>query len=111
MPIREPPRLSGSYFQDYFPHFAQAAVRAGACDVVGLGRMMLSYPSLPADLLSIGRLDRKSICRSFSDCTTAPRNGMISGCFPLDEFYRARDEARRVREIHAARAEAGRLSS
>jgi len=20
----------------------------------------------------------------FSDCTTAPRNGMVSGCYPLD---------------------------
>ena len=32
-------------------------------------------------------LRRKSICRTFSDCTTAPRIGLVSGCYPLDEFY------------------------
>ena len=40
-----------SYFQNYLPHFAQAAVREGWCDVVGLGRLMLPYPDLPADVL------------------------------------------------------------
>jgi hypothetical protein len=28
------------------------------------------------------------LCRTFSDCTTAPRNGLISGCYPLDDFYK-----------------------
>ena len=37
-------------------------------------------------------LDRRLVCRTFSDCTTAPRNGMVSGCYPLDEFYKARPE-------------------
>ena len=32
-------------------------------------------------------LRRKSICRTFSDCTTAPRMGLVSGCYPLDDFY------------------------
>ena len=39
-------------------------------------------------------LERKRICRTFSDCTTAPRNGMVSGCYPLDDFYKQRDEAK-----------------
>ena len=30
---------------------------------------------------------RTLVCRTFSDCTTAPRNGLRSGCYPLDEFY------------------------
>jgi len=38
-------------------------------------------------------LQRRRICRTFSDCTTAPRHGLVSGCYPLDEFYRARPEA------------------
>jgi hypothetical protein len=33
-------------------------------------------------------MQRKRLCRTFSDCTTAPRNGMISGCFPLDTHYK-----------------------
>lgn len=81
-----------SYFQDYLPHFAQAAVRERWTDFVGLGRMMLSYPELPADTLETGRLDRKHICRTFSDCTNGPRTGLVSGCYPLDSFYKSRPE-------------------
>jgi 2,4-dienoyl-CoA reductase-like NADH-dependent reductase (Old Yellow Enzyme family) len=83
----------GTYFQDYLPHFAQAALRAGWTDFVGLGRMMLAYPEFPADVLEKGQLDRKKICRTFSDCTNAPRQGLVSGCYPLDSFYKARPEA------------------
>ena len=79
-----------SYLQDWLPHVAQATVRAGWFDAVGLGRMALSYPDLPADALAGRPLDRKRICRTFSDCTTAPRQGRVSGCYPLDPFYRAR---------------------
>jgi len=82
-----------SYLQDFLPHVAQAVVRAGWIDAVGLGRMVLSYPELPADVLSRGKLERKKICRTFSDCTTAPRNHLISGCYPLDPHYKALPEA------------------
>jgi 2,4-dienoyl-CoA reductase-like NADH-dependent reductase (Old Yellow Enzyme family) len=88
-----------SYLQDYLPHAAQAVVRAGWIDFVGLGRMVLAYPELPADALGTGQLQRKRLCRTFSDCTTAPRNGLVSGCFPLDPYYKALPEAARVREI------------
>ncbi len=71
---------------------AQACVREGWFDAVGLGRMALSYPELPADVLAGRALNRKLLCRTFSDCTTAPRNGLVSGCYPLDSFYRSRPE-------------------
>ena len=77
-----------SYLQDYLPNVAQAVVRAGWVDFVGLGRMVLSYPTLPGDVLASGKLQRKLVCRTFSDCTTAPRHGLISGCYPLDEHYK-----------------------
>lgn len=82
-----------TYLQNYLPHFAQAAVRAGWTDFVGLGRMMLVYPDLPANVLQKGRLDSKRLCRTFSDCTNGPRNGLVSGCYPLDPFYKERPEA------------------
>ena len=88
-----------TYLQDYLPHVAQAAVREGWVDFVGLGRMVLSYPRFPADVLEQGALQRRSICRTFSDCTTAPRNGMLSGCFPLDPFYKELPEFARVKQI------------
>ncbi|HVB40271.1 MAG TPA: hypothetical protein VNE83_05190 [Terriglobales bacterium] len=91
-----------TYLQNYLPHVAQAAIREGWTDFVGLGRMMLSYPDLPADVLEHGRLQAKHICRTFSDCTTAPRHGLISGCYPLDSFYKARPEAAGVKEVKAA---------
>ncbi len=77
-----------TYLQEFLPHVAQAVVRAGWTDMVGLGRMMLSYPEMAADVLAGRPLQRKRLCRTFSDCTTAPRNGMISGCFPLDTHYK-----------------------
>ena len=64
----------------------------GKVDSVGLGRMVLSYPELPADIVAGTTLQRKRICRTFSDCTTAPRNGIVSGCYPLDPFYKAMPE-------------------
>lgn len=81
-----------SYLQDWLPNVAQAAVREGLVDSIGLGRMVLSYHDLPADTLAGQSLTRKRVCRTFSDCTTAPRNGMVSGCYPLDPFYKERPE-------------------
>jgi 2,4-dienoyl-CoA reductase-like NADH-dependent reductase (Old Yellow Enzyme family) len=77
-----------TYLQEYLPHAAQAVVRGGLIDLVGLGRMVLSCPELPADVLAGRTADRGRICRTFSDCTTAPRNGLRSGCYPLDRFYK-----------------------
>ena len=48
-----------TYLQDFLPHVAQAAVREGWVDSVGLGRMVLSYPELPADVLAGVCDDRK----------------------------------------------------
>jgi 2,4-dienoyl-CoA reductase-like NADH-dependent reductase (Old Yellow Enzyme family) len=81
-----------TYLQEWIPNVAQACVRDGWFDAVGLGRMALSYPELPAHVLGGQRLERNRICRTFSDCTTAPRTGLVSGCYPLDRFYRERPE-------------------
>jgi 2,4-dienoyl-CoA reductase-like NADH-dependent reductase (Old Yellow Enzyme family) len=77
-----------SYLQEWLPHVAQCVVRSGLADFVGLGRMMLPYPTMVADVIEGRSLQRKQICRTFSDCTTAPRKGLVSGCYPLDEFYK-----------------------
>lgn len=90
-----------TYLQDYLAQVAQAVVRKGWIDSVGLGRMVLSYPDLPADTLAGRKSQRKKVCRTFSDCTTAPRNGIISGCYPLDGYYKEMEAAKQLKEAKA----------
>jgi hypothetical protein len=71
-------------------------------DFVGLGRMTLACPELPWSVLTGRPLERKHICRTFSDCTTAPRKGLPSGCYPLDAHYKTSESGERLREIKAA---------
>jgi len=88
-----------SYLQEYLPHVAQYVVRNGRTDMIGLGRMVLSYPNILSDAVEKGGITPKQICRTFSDCTTAPRNGMISGCYPLDNYYSAKPEFQQLKEL------------
>ena len=85
--------------QEFLPNAAEYAVSRNETDFVGIGRMVLSYPDFCADSLSGAVLDRRRICRTFGDCTNAPRNGMISGCYPLDLFYRQLPEAQKLKNI------------
>jgi hypothetical protein len=85
--------------QEWLPNVAQYNVRSGLVDFVGIGRGILSYPEMPSDVLAGKPLQRKKICRSFSDCTTAPRNGLVSGCYPLDEFYKSSDMGEKLAEV------------
>lgn len=88
-----------SYLQEWLPYIGQNVLNNNMADFIGLGRMVLSYPDMPHDILNGRALKRDRICRTFSDCTTAPRNGMLSGCFPLDDFYKALPEATLLKEI------------
>lgn len=88
-----------TYLQEYLPYVAQAQLRLGHADVAGIGRMLLTFPELPHRVLTRQPLDRKRLCRTFSDCTTGPRNRMVSGCYPLDPFYKARPEAEKIKAL------------
>ncbi|MEJ7645689.1 MAG: NADH:flavin oxidoreductase [Chryseolinea sp.] len=90
-----------SYLQEWLPHVGQPVLSNGMADFIGLGRMVLSYPEMPDDILQGRPLKREKLCRTFSDCTTAPRNGMISGCFPLDPYYKSLPEAATLKLIKA----------
>ena len=91
-----------TYLQEFLPNVAQAVVREGWVDLVGLGRMVLSYPELPADVLAGRALQKKRLCRTFSDCTTAPRNGLVSGCYPLDHHYKKSPQMVRLTQVKKA---------
>jgi NADPH2 dehydrogenase len=88
-----------SYLQEWLPNVAQYVIRNQQADVVGVGRMVLTYPEIISDILNGRPLQRKRLCRTFSDCTTAPRQGMVSGCYPLDDFYKASAEAKVLARI------------
>ena len=87
-----------TYLQDFLPYVAQAAVREGWADFVGLGRMVLTYPEFLWEASEGCEMQRKRVCRTFSDCTTAPRNGLPSGCYPLDEYYKDSGMAEKLKE-------------
>ena len=88
-----------SYVQEYLPQIAQHILRTGGSDAIGVGRAVLSYPAMLADAAKHGVLETKFICRTFSDCTTAPRNGLISGCYPLDKYYTTKPEFAQLKEM------------
>jgi 2,4-dienoyl-CoA reductase-like NADH-dependent reductase (Old Yellow Enzyme family) len=94
-----------SYLQEYLPHVAQYYVRTGAVDTVGLGRMLLPYPSFLADAIAGKPIDERLICRTLSDCTTAPRAGLPSGCYPLDDYYKNNPDSVELKQIKRDRAQ------
>lgn len=91
-----------TYLQEFVPLVAQAIVREGWADAVGIGRMVLSYPTMLTDAIAGKPMEKKFVCRTFSECTTAPRNGIISGCYPLDKYYTQRPEFEQLKAIKKA---------
>ena len=90
--------------QDYLANVGEAVLRQGGADFIGIGRMVLSYPELCDDVLNHRELNHCRICRTIGDCTNAPRHGLVSGCYPLDEFYRQHPHAPLLRAAKAAQA-------
>lgn len=88
-----------TYLQEFLPNVAQSIVRQSWADAIGLGRAVLSYPAMLADAIQGRTMEKKFICRTFSECTTAPRNGLISGCYPLDKYYTQKPEFQKLKEI------------
>jgi 2,4-dienoyl-CoA reductase-like NADH-dependent reductase (Old Yellow Enzyme family) len=88
-----------TYLQEHLAAVAGGLVADGWMHVAGIGRMALSLPELPVRTLAGDPLERRAICRTFSDCTTAPRNGLVSGCYPLDPHYKSMPERRELAAI------------
>ncbi len=81
-----------TYLQEWLPGVAAGIVAGGGAASIGYGRGVLAYPGLPNDVLGSRPLARSELCRTFSDCTTAPRHGLVSGCYPIDPFYKSSQE-------------------
>ena len=76
--------------------YVKASPSEGAiADLAGqAGASLESVQQLIADVRAGRPLDTRRICRTLSDCTTAPRNGLVSGCYPYDPFYKGLPERR-----------------
>jgi 2,4-dienoyl-CoA reductase-like NADH-dependent reductase (Old Yellow Enzyme family) len=80
-----------SYLQEFLPQAGAANVRDGRVSLVGVGRATLAQPDLVRQLLDLGRLDRKRVCRTFSYCTALmrakdhPLGQYPTGCPPFDK--------------------------
>jgi len=88
-----------SYLQQWLPNVAQSVIQSGLADFVGIGRMALCYPEMVADILGGRMLKRKLMCRTCEDCMSAPRLGLVSGCYALDNFYRSRPEYQQLQQL------------
>ena len=96
-----------SYLQEWLPDVAQALVRDGSMAVAGHRAHGAELPD-PAGRRA-GRATaaaRAQLCRTFSDCTTAPRHGLVSGCYPLDDAYKQSPQRVELTRVKRA-AEAG----
>lgn len=91
-----------SYLQEWLAAVGAQLLDDGAAAFIGVGRSALSYPELPLHTSIGAPIQREQLCRTFSDCTTAPRNGLVSGCYPIDPLYKAMPE--RVALTQAKRA-------
>ena len=90
-----------SYLQEFLPLVAQGAVRAGW--LIQLGLVEWCCPiRVTAGCYRRPGSQHKRICRTFSDCTTAPRNGLPSGCYPLDPEYKQSADGVRLKQLKAA---------
>jgi len=91
-----------SYLQEYLPHVAQYVVRhAGPIWLVWDEWSFLIRRCWPRR--SQKALSRRSpFAVPSAIATTAPRNGMISGCYPLDKYYSAKPEFQKLKEVKKA---------
>ena len=97
-----------SYLQEWLPNVGQHAVRRGLTDFVGpRAHRALVSGAAGRRARRARRCSRKFICRTFSDCTTGPRMGLVSGCYPLDPHYAATPEAPRILAVRTREARGG----
>ena len=76
-----------SYYREDLMERSERQLREGVCDMVGYGRMWLTYPEFYRDFVD-GKFSSKKCCLACSKCTTLMRNGKVSGCAVFNEYYR-----------------------
>ena len=85
-----------SYLQQWLPHAGQALVAAGGAAAVGYGRMALSYPHLPHDVLAGRPLDVRQHLPHAQRLHHRPPPGPGVGLLPLRRLLQGPARARRA---------------
>lgn len=93
-----------TWLRQFLPEIGSAALKAGRCQFVGLGRMAIAYPNAPRDVLLKGAMDPSLCCIACSKCTQIMRDHGMTGCVIRDgeiyvpQYKKAREEAQRRAE-------------
>ncbi|NLV74263.1 MAG: NADH:flavin oxidoreductase [Chloroflexi bacterium] len=83
-----------SWLRQHCVPIGAGAVADGWTDLIGLGRLALAYPDLPADVLAGHGADVRKCCTACSRCSQMMRNHTESGCAVFDrKIYRPIYEA------------------
>lgn len=79
-----------SWLREFIPNIAAGIIKEGGATLVGLGRELLAYPDMPADILRKGGVDKTQVCVTCSMCSEVMSRGGLAGCYVRDrEAYGA----------------------
>ena len=77
-----------SYLRQYAPNVGAAVIKNGDASLIGFGRSSFAYPSMPLDLIKMGKADPAKVCTACSGCTRLIKNLHPGGCVIRDrEIY------------------------
>lgn len=73
-----------SWLRQFVPQVAAGALRDGMMDFAGLGRAALAYPTAPAEVFALGRMEAGSACMICGACALLRKEGEAVGCVLRD---------------------------
>ena len=77
-----------SYLRQYAPNVGAAVIKNGDASFIGFGRSSFAYPSMPLDLIRMGKADPAKVCIACSGCTRLIKSLHPGGCVIRDrEIY------------------------
>jgi 2,4-dienoyl-CoA reductase (NADPH2) len=73
-----------SYLRQFAPNVGAAVIKSGDASLIGFGRSSFAYPSMPLDLIRMGKADPAKVCIACSGCTRLIKNLYPGGCVLRD---------------------------
>jgi len=91
-------RLAYSYLQEWLPNVAQRVLREDDADFIGLGRMVLPYPEMCADVLAGRPLQASASAARSATAQPARETAWSRVVIRLDDYYRQRPSRKAQRD-------------